>query len=486
MHKDLRSFIQDLEKKSMLHRIKPQVEKDLQITEISSRALKKGSGALLFENVSGFDIPVLSNLFASLDRINLALGIEDAQGLRELGELLAFLRSPDAPTGAKDIWQKLKMLKRVFYMPNKIKGNGACREVVYKKQEVDLNKLPITKCWALDAAPLITWGLVVTKNADSGRINLGVYRLQLLSKNQLIFRALAHRGGALDLRLWQKRKGDEPFPVSVIIGADPATILSAVTPVPDSLSEYAYAGLLRGARSELTKGLIHDLPVPTNSEIVLEGFIYPNQFAEEGPFGDHTGYYNEVEKFPILQIEAMSHRKDPIYLTTYTGRAPDEPAIMALALNEMLIPMLQKQYSEIVDFYLPLHACSYRMAVVSINKQFDGHARQIMFGVWGFLRQFMYTKMIVVVDSDINIRDMDEVLWAISTKCDPARDTMIIDRTPIDYLDFASPEPSLGSKIGIDATDKTGSETHREWGVEIKPDPTTKAEVDKIWDSLGI
>jgi 4-hydroxy-3-polyprenylbenzoate decarboxylase len=414
------------------------------------------------------------------------MGQESVTALREVGKLLAFLKEPDPPKGFKDALNKLPLFKQVLNMPPKVIKKAPCQENILIGNEIDLSKFPIQTCWPEDAAPLITWGLVITKGPNKSRQNLGIYRQQVIAKNQVIMRWLSHRGGALDFQEWQQVHSGEPFPIAVALGTDPATILGAVTPVPDNLSEYAFAGLLRGSRTEVTNCLIHDLQVPARAEIILEGFIYPDETAAEGPFGDHTGYYNEVDSFPIFTIERITHRQNPIYHSTYTGRPPDEPAILGVALNEVFVPILQKQFPEIVDFYLPPEGCSYRMAIVSIKKQYPGHAKRIMFGVWSFLRQFMYTKFVIITDADINVRDWKDVIWAMTTRMDPVRDTTLIENTPIDYLDFASPVSGLGGKIGFDATNKWQGETQREWGKPINMTAKVKEKIDAIWEELGI
>jgi 4-hydroxy-3-polyprenylbenzoate decarboxylase len=416
----------------------------------------------------------------------MGMGEESVEALREVGKLLAFLKEPEPPKGMKDAWEKLPIFKQVLNMGPKMVKKAACQQVVLEGDEIDLANYPIQLCWPEDAAPLITWGLVVTRGPHKERQNLGIYRQQVIGKNRVIMRWLSHRGGALDFKEWQQTHPGEPFPVSVVLGCDPATILGAVTPVPDTLSEYAFAGLLRGSKTELVKCIGNDLQVPANAEIVLEGHIYPDDMAPEGPYGDHTGYYNEVDSFPVFTIERITQRKDPIYHSTYTGRPPDEPAILGVALNEVFVPILQKQFPEIVDFYLPPEGCSYRMAVVSMKKQYAGHAKRVMMGVWSFLRQFMYTKFVIVVDDDVNVRDWQDVIWAITTRMDPARDTTLVENTPIDYLDFASPVSGLGSKMGMDATNKLPGETDREWGRPIEKDPTVTARIDEIWDQLGL
>lgn len=483
---DLREFIKVLEKKGELKRIKQAIDPNLEMTEISDRVLKKGGPALLFENPKGFNMPVLCNLYGTEKRVAMGMGQTSTESLRDVGELLAFLRQPEPPQGFKDAWSKLPIFKKVLSMSPKLINKAPCQDVVLKGDEVNLYDIPIQTCWPGDAGPLVTWPLVITKGPHQSRQNLGIYRQQLIGKNKLIMRWLSHRGGALDFKEWQDTNPGKPFPVAVALGADPATTLGAVTPVPDTLSEYAFAGLLRGGKTELITTLLSDLQVPATSEIILEGFIYPDEMADEGPFGDHTGYYNEVERFPVFTVEAITHRKHPIYHSTYTGRPPDEPAILGLALNEVFVPLLIKQFPEIVDFYLPPEGCSYRLAVVSIKKQYPGHAKRVMLGIWSFLRQFMYTKFIIVTDDDINIRQWEDVIWAITTRIDPTRDATLLDNTPIDYLDFASPVSGLGSKMGLDATNKWQGETSREWGEPIQMASVVKEKVDELWESLGL
>ena len=485
-YKDLRDFIKQLEDKGELVRVSQEVDPNLEMTEICDRTLRAAGPAILFENPKGFDVPVLGNLFGTPERVAMGMGEESVEALREVGELLAFLKEPEPPKGLKDAWEKLPVFKQVLNMAPKVVSKAACQKVIVEGDDVDLSKLPIQTCWPGDAGPLITWALVVTKGPNKERQNLGIYRQQVIAKNKVIMRWLAHRGGALDYKDWQEKNPGEPFPVAVALGADPATILAAVTPVPDALSEYGFAGLLRGDKTEVVKCIGSDLQVPASAEYVLEGYLMPGDEADEGPFGDHTGYYNEVESFPVFTIERITHRKDPIYHSTYTGRPPDEPAILGLALNEVFVPILKKQFPEIVDFYLPPEGCSYRMAVVSMKKQYPGHAKRIMLGVWSFLRQFMYTKFVIVTDDDINVRDWNDVIWAMTTRMDPARDTTIIENTPIDYLDFASPVSGLGSKMGMDATNKWEGETNREWGEPIIMDENVKKRVDEIWDELNI
>ncbi len=484
--KDLRDFIELLEAEGELKRITTEVDPYLEVTEISDRTLRNGGPALLFENPKGSSIPLLANLFGNTRRIALAMGQEDISGLRDVGKLLAFLKEPTPPSGWKDLWQSLPSYKSVLNIAPNVKKSAPCQQVVIAEEDVDLSFLPIQTCWPGDVAPLVSWPLVITRGPEKERQNLGIYRMQLLSPNKLIMRWLSHRGGALDFKEWQQRHPGKPFPVSVAIGADPATILATVTPIPDTLSEYAFAGLLRGSKTDVVKSLSNDLQVPASAEIVLEGVIEADEVAEEGPYGDHTGYYNEVEKFPVFTVKRITHRKDPIYHSTYTGRPPDEPAMLGVALNEVFVPILQKQFPEIVDFYLPPEGCSYRMAIVSMKKQYPGHAKRVMMGVWSFLRQFMYTKFVVVVDDDIDIRQWEDVIWAITTRMDPARDTVLIENTPIDYLDFASPVSGLGSKMGLDATNKLPAETERTWGTPIAMSDTVKKRVDDIWHELGI
>jgi 4-hydroxy-3-polyprenylbenzoate decarboxylase len=485
-YKDLREFIQKLEEKGELKRISLEIDPNLEMTEICDRTLRAGGPALLFEKPKGHSIPVLGNLFGTPRRVAMGMGEDDPEKLREIGQLLAFLKEPDPPKGVKDAWQTLPIFKKVLDMAPKTIKKAPCQEIIIEKDKVDLEKLPIQTCWPGDAGPLITWGLVLTKGPQKKRQNIGIYRQQVIGPNRVIMRWLAQRGGALDFQDWQAEHPGEPFPIAVALGADPATILAAVTPIPDTLSEHAFAGLLRGSRTELTHCQLSELQVPASAEFVLEGFIYPDDMAEEGPFGDHTGYYNEVERFPVFTIERITHRKDPIYHSTYTGRPPDEPAILGVALNEVFVPILQKQFPEIVDFYLPPEGCSYRLAVVSIRKQYAGHAKRVMLGVWSFLRQFMYTKFVIVVDDDINTRDWNDVIWAMTTRMDPARDTTLIENTPIDYLDFASPVTGLGSKMGLDATNKWPGETNREWGKPIAMDDAVKERVDELWEQLKI
>ena len=492
---DLRDFIAQLESIGELKRIRAEIDTRFEMTEICDRVLRAGGPAVLFENPKGefgkVSMPVLGNLFGTPRRVALGMGEESVEALREVGKLLAFLKEPEPPKGLKDAWDKLPVFKQVLNMSPKIVSSAPCQEIVWEGKDVDLSRLPIQHCWPGDVAPLITWGLTVTRGpqglpTSKARQNLGIYRQQVIGHNKVIMRWLAHRGGALDFRDYCLANPGQPFPVSVVLGCDPATILGAVTPVPDNVSEYQFAGLLRGAKTELIKCLGNDLQVPASSEIVLEGFIDPNETALEGPYGDHTGYYNEQSTFPVFTIDRITMRKNPIYHSTYTGKPPDEPAMLAVALNEVFVPLLQKQYPEVVDFYLPPEGCSYRLATVSIRKQYPGHAKRVMFGIWSFLRQFMYTKFIIVVDEDVNIREWKEVIWAMTTRVDAARDTLIAENTPIDYLDFASPTAGLGSKMGIDATNKWPGETTREWGTPIVMDEAVKRRVDALWDSLGL
>ena len=497
---DLRDFIAQLERLGELKRIAVPVDTRFEMTEICDRVLRAGGPALLFENPTGAHgahaMPVLANLFGTPRRVALGMGQESVSALREVGKLLAYLKEPEPPKGLKDAWDKLPILKQVLNMAPKVVSSAPCQEIVWEGAEVDLARLPIQHCWPGDVAPLITWGLTVTRGpqglpTSKARQNLGIYRQQVIAPNKVIMRWLAHRGGALDFRDHCLAHPGEAFPVAVALGADPATILAAVTPVPDSLSEYQFAGLLRGAKTEVVACLgerqrAAQLQVPASAEIVLEGSIDPHETALEGPFGDHTGYYNERAEFPVFTIERITLRKDPIYHSTYTGKPPDEPAMLGVALNEVFVPLLQKQFPEIVDFYLPPEGCSYRLATVSIRKQYPGHAKRVMFGIWSFLRQFMYTKFIIVVDDDVDIREWKEVIWAMTTRVDAARDTLIAENTPIDYLDFASPVAGLGSKMGLDATNKWPGETSREWGTPIVMDAVVKQRVDELWQDLGL
>jgi 4-hydroxy-3-polyprenylbenzoate decarboxylase len=483
---DLRDFVSQLERLGELKRVSALVSPHLEMTEICDRVLRAQGPAILFERPEGHSIPVLANLFGTPRRVALGMGEENVAALREVGKLLAYLKEPDPPKGLKDAWEKWPILKQVLAMSPKVLSSAPCQEIVWEGTEVDLSRLPIQHCWPGDVAPLITWGLVVTRGPNKPRQNLGIYRQQVIAPDKVIMRWLAHRGGALDYRDHCGKHPGQPFPVAVVIGADPATILGAVTPVPDSLGEYQFAGLLRGAKTELVKCLGSELHVPASAEIVLEGAIHPGETALEGPYGDHTGYYNEQERFPVFTIDRMTMRRDPLYHSTYTGKPPDEPAMLGVALNEVFVPLLQKQFPEISDFYLPPEGCSYRMAVVSIKKQYAGHAKRVMFGIWSFLRQFMYTKFIVVVDDDIDVRDWKEVIWAITTRVDPVRDTLLVENTPIDYLDFASPVSGLGGKMGLDATNKWPGETPRQWGTPIVMEEAVKRKVDAMWQELGL
>jgi 4-hydroxy-3-polyprenylbenzoate decarboxylase len=490
-YRDLRDFISGLEARGELVRIREEVDPYLEMTEIADRTLRARGPALLFENPRGHSIPVLANLFGTEQRVALGMGAEDVTALREVGELLAYLRQPDPPKGLKELWDKAPLLRKVLDMGPKLVRNPPCRTHVREGDDVDLYRLPVQHCWPGDAAPLVTWPLVITRGPNKPRQNLGIYRMQLIGRNKLILRWLSHRGGALDYRDWQLQNPGERYPVALALGADPATTLGAVTPVPDTLSEYAFAGLLRGAKTELSECITepcraNDLRVPATAEFILEGYLEPGDEADEGPFGDHTGYYNEVERFPVFTVTAISNREAPIYHSTYTGRPPDEPAILGVALNEVFVPLLRKQFPEIVDFYLPPEGCSYRMAVVSMRKEYPGHAKRVMLGIWSFLRQFMYTKFIVVTDDDVDVRNWQDVIWAMTTRMDPRRDSVFVDNTPIDYLDFASPVAGLGSKVGFDATNKWQGETDREWGEPIHMDAAIAERVEALWDDLGI
>ncbi len=485
-YKDLRDFIAQLEHQGELKRVAIEIDPHLEMTEICDRVLKAGGPAILFEKPKGHTVPVLGNLFGTPRRVAMGMGQESVKALREVGKLLAYLKEPEPPKGLMDAWEKFPVLKQVLNMAPKELSKAPCQEIVWEGKDVDLGRLPIQTCWPGDVGPLITWGLTVTKGPHKTRQNLGIYRQQVIGPNKLIMRWLAHRGGALDFRDFCLANPGQPYPIAVALGADPATILGAVTPVPDTLSEYQFAGLLRGAKTEIVKCLSHGLQVPASAEIVLEGYIQPGEIALEGPYGDHTGYYNEQETFPVFTVERITMRRNPIYHSTYTGKPPDEPAILGVALNEVFVPLLQKQFTEIVDFYLPPEGCSYRLAVVSMKKQYAGHAKRVMFGVWSFLRQFMYTKFIIVTDDDVNIRDWKEVIWAITTRVDPARDTLIVENTPIDYLDFASPISGLGGKMGLDATNKWPGETNREWGKPIVMDRVVQGRVDEMWKELGL
>jgi 4-hydroxy-3-polyprenylbenzoate decarboxylase len=486
-YRDLRDFIIQLERRGELKRVRAEVDPRLEMTEICDRVLKAGGPAILFERPKGHSMPVLGNLFGTPHRVALGMGADSVDSLRDIGRLLAFLKEPEPPKGFRDVIERwIPIGRQVVHMAAKELSSAPCQEIVWEGEDVDLSRIPVQTCWPGDAGPLITWGLVVTRGPHKKRQNLGIYRQQVIAPNKVIMRWLAHRGGALDYKEHCDARPGEPFPVAVALGADPATILGAVTPVPDTLSEYQFAGLLRGARTEVVKCIGSDLQVPASAEIVLEGAIHPGETAIEGPFGDHTGYYNEAAPFPVFTIERITMRRDPVYHSTYTGKPPDEPAVLGVALNEVFVPILQKQFPEIVDFYLPPEGCSYRLAVVSMRKQYPGHAKRVMFGIWSFLRQFMYTKLIVVVDDDVNARDWKEVIWALTTRVDATRDTVLVDNTPIDYLDFASPVSGLGSKMGIDATNKWPSETTREWGRTIVMDEAVKQRIDALWGELGL
>ena len=488
-YRDLRDFLAGLEARGELKRITATVDPCLEMTEVCDRVLKAGGPALLFERPTGHTMPVLGNLFGTVRRVALGMGVEAADpaaALRELGAVLAALREPEPPKGWRDAWDKLPLLKTVLAMEPRAVTRAPSQEAVLEGPDVDLGRLPVQTCWPGDVAPLITWGLTVTRGPSRRRQNLGIYRQQVIARNKVIMRWLPQRGGALDFRDHCLARPGEPFPVAVALGADPATLLGAVTPVPDALSEYQFAGLLRGAKTEIVKCIGHDLQVPAAAEIVLEGWIHPGETALEGPFGDHTGYYNDQERFPVFTIERITSRRNPIYHSTYTGKPPDEPAVLGLALNEVFVPLLVRQFPEITDFYLPPEGCSYRVACVSMKKQYPGHARRVMFGIWSYLRQFLYTKFIIVTDDDVNVRDWKEVVWALATRVDPRRDTLITEHTPIDYLDFASPVPGLGSKMGIDATRKWPGETDRRWGETIAMSEDVKRRVDALWRELGL
>jgi 4-hydroxy-3-polyprenylbenzoate decarboxylase len=480
---DLRAFLAELEKRGLLHRVRAEVDPHLEMTEIGSRVLREGGPALLFERPKGHDWPVLVNLFGTVERV--ALGLESTpERLKEVGELLASLKQPEPPQGVKDALDKLPLVKQMLNMPPRTVSRPPCQEVVIEADRVDLTRLPVMGCWPGEPAPLITWPLVITRGPEKKRTNLGIYRMQVLDESRAIMRWLQHRGGAQDHRDWAQRHA-EPIPVAVALGCEPGVTIAAVTPVPDTLSEYHFAGLLRGKRVDVADCRTVPLQVPATAEIVIEGHVSLSEYEDEGPYGDHTGYYNQVERFPVFTASCITHRRDPIYMSTYTGRPPDEPAVLGLALNDVFVPLLRQQYPEVVDLHLPMEACSYRMAVVSMKKRYPGHAKRVMFGLWSFLRQFMYTKFIVVVDDDIDVRSWDDVVWALSTRVDPARDVVMVENTPIDYLDFASPESGLGSKMGIDATNKIPPETHREWGRAIAMDPEVVERVTRRWKEYG-
>jgi len=488
----LRDFMAHLEQKGRLVRVTEPVSPILEMTEIQTRLLAEKGPAVLFENVihpegGHYDIPVLINLFGTVERVAWGMGRQPAQ-LREVGETLAFLRQPTPPGGFLEALDMAPLLKTVLAMKPKSVSRAACQEVVLKGDEIDLTRLPIQSCWPGEPAPLITWPLVVTKGPSQKReddFNLGIYRMQVLGKDRALMRWLKHRGGAQHFQRWKQQKTD-PLPAAVVIGADPGTILAAVTPVPDTLSEYQFAGLLRGQKVTLVDCKTIPLKVPAEAEMVLEGHVLLDQRGDEGPYGDHTGYYNSVEPFPVFEISAITMRKTPIYLSTFTGRPPDEPSVLGEALNEVFIPLIQQQFPEIVDFWLPPEGCSYRIAVVSIRKAYPGHAKRVMMGVWSYLRQFMYTKWVIIVDDDIDCRDWKDVMWAISTRMDPARDVTMIEDTPIDYLDFASPESGLGSKIGLDATHKWPPETKREWGQQLAMAEDIIEKVTAKWSDYGL
>ncbi len=510
---DLRDFMAQLERLGKLKKVADPVSPRLEMTAVGDQLLRSEGPAVLFERPRGYNIPCLINLFGTPERVALGMGASSTAELRDVGRLLAALKEPEAPRGLKDTGRLLHMAKAVWDMKPAVVRRPASQEVVLQGGDVDLAALPVQTCWPGDAGPLITWGLVITRGPQTvaqprHRQNLGIYRQQVIGKKQVIMRWLAHRGGALDFRDFARANPGQPFPIAVALGADPATILGAVTPVPDSLSEYQFAGLLRGSRTELAESGVGEgalkLQVPASAEFVLEGHIPPADkgfegrselgvplaerggylHALEGPFGDHTGYYNEQDWFPVFEIDRITHRRDPIYHTTYTGKPPDEPAVLGVALNEVFVPILQKQFPEIVDFYLPPEGCSYRLAVISIKKSYPGHAKRVMFGLWSFLRQFMYTKFIVVTDDDVDIRDWKEVIWAITTRMDPVRDATLVESTPIDYLDFASPVSGLGGKMGLDATNKWPGETSREWGRSIRMDAEVTARVQGLVDRL--
>ena len=498
-YRSMREFLAKLDAAGELVRVAEPVSTVLEMTEIARRLLANGGPAVLFEKPIRADgevsaMPCLVNLFGTVKRVAMGVTLEGrerstAADLREVGELLAFLRAPEPPRGLRDALGMLPLAQTVMAMRPKVQKTAPVQQVVWKGADIDLGRLPIQTCWPGEPAPLITWPLVVTKGPSNDReddYNLGIYRMQVLGKDRTIMRWLAHRGGAQHHRRWKAEGRREPLPACAVIGADPGTILAAVTPVPDTLSEYQFAGLMRGAKVELVQAKTVPLLVPANAEIVLEGHVLLDDYSDEGPYGDHTGYYNTVERFPVFQISAITMRRDPIYLTTFTGRPPDEPSVLGEALNEVFIPLLRQQFPEIVDFWLPPEGCSYRIAVVSMKKAYSGHAKRVMMGVWSYLRQFMYTKWVIVVDDDINARDWKDVMWAISTRMDPARDITLVENTPIDYLDFASPESGLGSKIGLDATNKWPPETHREWGQKLGMDRATVDAVSAKWASLGL
>ncbi len=488
----LRDFMARLEKEGKLVRVKEPVSTDLEMTEIQTRLLAEGGPAVLFENPVNergerSEMPVLVNLFGTVDRVAMGMNRKPEE-LREVGETLAFLRQPEPPEGIREAMGMLPVLKTVMNMRPKTVKSAPCQEVVLTGDAIDLDRLPIQTCWPGEPAPLITWPLVVTKGPGTDKtddFNLGIYRMQKLGKNKTLMRWLKHRGGAQHHARWGKEKR-EPLPVAVVIGADPGTILAAVTPIPDTLSEYQFAGLLRGQKLELVDCKTVPLKVPASAEIILEGHVSLDDYGDEGPYGDHTGYYNSVESFPVFTISAITMREKPIYLSTFTGRPPDEPSVLGEALNELFIPLIQQQFPEITDFWLPPEGCSYRIAVISMKKAYPGHAKRVMMGAWSYLRQFMYTKFLIIVDDDINVRDWKDVMWAVSTRMDPVRDITTIENTPIDYLDFASPESGLGGKLCLDATNKMPPETHREWGQQIRMDQAVVEKIDGLWETLGL
>jgi 4-hydroxy-3-polyprenylbenzoate decarboxylase len=490
IYRNLRDFLEILKEKNDLKIIDCPVSNYLEITEIHRRVLESGGEALLFNNVASYNVPVLVNLFGTKERIALAMGT-DVAGLRDIGKMLAFMRQPKPPRGWQEITEIMPMAKKIFSMTPKNVKKAPCQEIILRGDEIDLSKLPIQYCWPDEPSPLITWPLVVTKNSDDEKIddyNLGIYRMQVVGKNKTLMRWLKHRGGAQHHANWQKKQennSSRKMPAAAVIGCDPATILAAVTPVPETISEYQFSGLLRGSKLELVDCVSIPLKVPAQAEIVLEGYVSLDDYMDEGPYGDHTGYYNSVEKFPVFEVTAITMRKDPIYLSTYTGRPPDEPAILGEALNELFIPLIQQQFPEIVDFWLPPEGCSYRIAVISIKKAYAGHAKRIMMGAWSYLRQFLYTKFVIIVDEEINCRDWKDVMWAMSTRMDPARDITVIENTPIDYLDFASIESGLGGKIGFDATNKLYPESKREWGKEIYMSQDIIDLVNSKWKDYG-
>lgn len=485
-YKNLRAFINSLENQGELKRITFPIDPNLEMTEISNRILKSGGPAILFENPKGYSMPVLCNLFGTPHRIALSIGKKNITHLREIGKLLAFFKEPAIPTGLKDFIKTIPHFRHILNMPTKRLNIAPCQEKIWQHQAVDITKIPVMRCWPGDISPLITWGITITRSIKKNRQNLGIYRQQVLSKNQVIIRWLPNRGGASDFQEWCTHTSEKKFPIAIALGADPATLLGAVIPIPNTLSEYAFSGLLRGCKTEIIKCISCDLDIPAHAEIILEGYLQREKKAIEGPFGDHTGYYNSAEKFPVCTITHITHRNNPIYHSTYTGRPPDEPSILGMTINEIFIPIIQKQFPEITDFYLPPEGCSYRLAIVTIKKQYAGHAKRIIFGIWSFLHQFIYTKFIIVCDTDINARNWNDVIWAITTRADPMRDITMIKNTPIDYLDFSSPIAGLGGKMGIDATNKWPGETERNWGIPITMNATTKNYINTIWHKLNI